>query len=459
MVSRVGVPTNTGKVPIAGQDPCKRCPKSLPEPRTSVTVTRTEPFCLPCFDRFISTKVRKQLGEDVYKPLYRRDKTVIETTAKILVPVYGARVEAAGMVVRVLTELLEGHRKGHRRVGFYLHVLRIVDDEQELKEDDWVQSWLLDKYGSDIEKYERISINSYFDSPSPKELQTIQVELNSHVNSIPGLQPDLIETPSSFNEILNILPTNTSRSDITTIIINQLISKYAAANGCQSIFEPFTLTYLAERAIGLVCKGRGVELGTSLTPVDLVTKSTKTGPLTEEDIVRIRPIADLYDNEIKSYLALHDLSVPEPHITRLEEQYGSLGKNVNTKSMSMDLLLHRYFKDIDAAFPSVTATVVRTIDKLGSKFDLPEYSEIPAESIRRCEICGTRCEDDALSWIHQISVMSLGQEEKNIDEDNLDGPKNLCYGCITTFKSSRKAEVVWPKRNNSTEEVLKEFEL
>ena len=77
---------------------------------------------------------------------------------------------------------------------------------------------------------------------------------------------DASARPTSLHELLNLLPSKTSRADIITIITQQLITDYAIATKSQSIFEPHTLTFMAEQSMALVCKGRGIELGTSILP-------------------------------------------------------------------------------------------------------------------------------------------------------------------------------------------------
>jgi len=506
MVSKVGATPTTPSGPTVGIDLCKRCHRKSPVP-VSVAVSRGEAFCAPCFDRFLSTKFRKQLGDESYKPLYLRDKTPVATTARVVVPIRshwtaGSKVEAGVALVDML-DLLRVHRRGHRgRQGLFINVLEIVDDSTPVPapadgETEWsLGGWLKEHYtDGEIESFKQIKLSDFFQSASDDLWDTIQIDkINSASSSsapAPVASSDASARPTSLHELLNLLPSKTSRADIITIITQQLITDYAIATKSQSIFEPHTLTFMAEQSMALVCKGRGIELGTSILPfmspasasaaatggaapetVDIILacKANTVKPVyTAADLVNIRPLCDLYDTEIKTYLALHGLQLP-PHAL-----LPTIVPGTNTKALSMDQLLHNYFSTIDAAFPSVTTTVVRTIDKLASKFDLSDFERTNGAATAvaaaagdkkvPCRICGTRREDDALSWIHKISVMTLSEIDQPspvANPENLDGPKDLCYGCITLFKNSAVSEIAWPtelSRGHSVEALLGEYEL
>jgi cytoplasmic tRNA 2-thiolation protein 2 len=509
MVSKVGATPTTPAGPIVGVDPCKRCHRKSPVP-VSAAVSRGEAFCAPCFDRFLSTKFRKQLGDESYKPLYLRDKTPVAATARVVVPIRshwtaGSKVEAGMALVDMLVELLRVHRRGHRgRQGFYINVLEIVDDSAPVPvpadgETKWsLGDWLKENYTDDeIESFKQIKLSDFFHSASDELWDTIQIDkINPESSSsVSPACSDNSARPRSLNELLNVLPSKTSRADIITIITQQLITDYAIATKSQSIFEPHTLTFMAEQSMALVCKGRGIELGTSILPfissadasaaaggaapetvdVILACKANAVKPVyTAADLVTLRPLCDLYDTEIKTYLALHDLQVPAHALLP------TIAPGTNTKALSMDQLLHNYFSTIDAAFPSVTTTVVRTIDKLASKFDFSDFEHAGGAPVEAstgidaapaavgdkkvpCRICGTRREDDALSWIHKISVMTLSEIDQPVTTPaKLDGPQDLCYGCITLFKNSAVSEIAWPtelSRGHLVEALLNEYEL
>ncbi|KAF5094367.1 hypothetical protein D0Z00_003572 [Geotrichum galactomycetum] len=519
MVSKVGTTPTTPAGPTVGVDPCKRCHRKVPVP-VSAAVSRGEAFCGPCFDRFLSTKFRKQLGDESYKPLYLRDKTPVATTARVVVPIRshwtaGSKVEAGTALVDMLVELIRVHRRGHRgRQGLYINVLEIVDDSAPVPvpadgEAAWsLGGWLQQQYTDDeIESFKQIKLSDFFRSASHELWDTIQIDKFDSASSlsVSAAGSDGSARPTSLNELLSVLPSKTSRADIITIITQQLITDYAIATKSQSIFEPHTLTFMAEQSMALVCKGRGIELGTSILPfmspanaasaataaaagggaapetvdVILACKANAVKPVyTATDLVTLQPLCDLYDTEIKTYLALHDLKLPAHALLP------TIAPGTNTKALSMDQLLHNYFSTIDAAFPSVTTTVVRTIDKLASKFDFSDFeragsdaaaagstsidaaSAVAAAGDKKlpCRICGTRREDDALSWIHKISVMSLCEIDQPtpVLPVKLDGPQDLCYGCITLFKNSAVSEVAWPSaasRGHSVEALLSEYEL
>lgn len=471
MVSRLGSGGLTSSTAVkAGVDPCKRClRKSTVQ---SVVVSRGEAFCGPCFNRFLTTKFRKQLGDDSYKPLYLKDKTPVETTAHVLVPVLVSaadtnggicRIEAAVALIDILAELIRSQRAAHRgRQGLYLHVFEITKSDQDESTGSAVQTMLETKYTeNEITEYKTSSIDSFFKQQTDNSSfwNTLQIDQYTHTAA------DSLPPPKTLDDLLAILPSKTSRADILTIMIDHLIRKTAHDFGCQSVFQPHTLTYLAERAMASVCKGRGIELGTSLNPIDtgkLANSNDTNGPLVE-----ISPLADLYDTEIKSYMQLHDLQLPS-----VIADMTSSTSNTATKAMSMDQLLHNYFSDIDAAFPSVTTTIVRTIDKLATPFEVPDHPAYssPTDAKELCKICGARRQEDALSWLHKISVMKLSNTDlpKNnnapsstlADQEQVEeyeGPSGLCYGCVVAFRNSAQPNIMWPR--NTTEQVLSEFEL
>lgn len=458
MVSRLGTTdaAATATAVKAGVDPCKRClRKSVVQ---SVTVSRGEAFCGPCFDKFLATKVRKQLGDESYKPLYLKDKTPVETTAHVLVPVLTCmardglnRVSAGMATLDMMCEVIRGHRKAHRgRQGMYLHVLEVAEEKEA---NSGVEEWLRQRYTeNEISEYKSVTLESFYESASlDSELwESVQIDQSLIAN-----EDKKLGQPKSLSELLAILPSKTSRADVLSIIVEQLIRTHAKLSGCQTVFQPHTLTFLAERAMAAVCKGRGIELGTSLEPQSQ----------SPADLLEITPLADLYDTEIQSYLTLHNLALP-PYFASLPQVSASTA----AKAMSMDQLLHKYFADIDAAFPSVTTTVVRTVDKLARPFDLPgtkDSGTYAGASV--CRVCGTRRQQDALSWLYKISVMQL-DTNTDINHDREastgsstpqkaleNGPKDLCYACVVMFRNSATESILWPR--NRAEDVVSEYGL
>lgn len=444
MVSRLGATDPAAATVKAGVDPCKRClRKSVVQ---SVTVSRGEAFCGPCFDKFLATKVRKQLGDESYKPLYLKDKTPVETTAHVLVPVLTCtakdglnRVGAGLATLDMMCEVIRGHRKAHRgRQGMYLHVLEVAEEKEE---NSGVEEWLRQRYTEDeITEYKSVTLESFYESANLDSELWASVQIDQNMTTDEGTK---LEQPKTLSELLAILPSKTSRADVLSIIIDQLVRASAKASGCQTVFQPHTLTFLAERAMASVCKGRGIELGTPIDP--------QSQPST--DLIEITPLADLYDTEIQSYLALHNLDLP-PYFASLPQVSASTA----AKAMSMDQLLHKYFADIDAAFPSVTTTVVRTVEKLARPFDLPGADNTDSSV---CRVCGARRQEDALSWLHKISVMQLDSDSSSGSTKQKEalenGPKDLCYACVVMFRNSASDRILWPR--NKKEDVLSEYEL
>lgn len=455
MVSRLGSQPGTSATPALTVcvDPCKRCLRKDPVPACTV-ISRGEAFCTPCFDRFVVTKARKQLGDESYKPLYLKDKTPVETTAHVLVPVLACtardglqRARAGLMVVEMMAEIIRGHRKAHRgRQGMYLHVLEVGLEEND--RDSGVQDLLKARYTeNEITDYTFTSLESFF-STLGKDEETADGSLWSTLQ-IDTLRNDSPKPPRSLAELMSVLPSKTSRADVQTIILSRLISASARQKGCQTVFQPHTLTYLAERAMAAVCKGRGIELGTSLTPA-------ATG---RDGLIEIQPLADLYNTEVKSYLDLRGLDLPA-QLQYLAAQGSSA--STATKALSMDQLLSNYFEDIDAAFPSVTTTVVRTVEKLASPFEVPGH---PASTAGEdlCKVCSARRQTDTLSWLHKISVMELDVTPAKTAQVLAQGPQDLCYSCIVAFRNSNASHIMWPavdnEPRNKKEDVLEEYEL
>lgn len=460
MVSRLGGSQPATPTFTIGVDPCQRCIRKHTVPITAIS--RGEGFCTPCFERFLATKIKKKLGDDNYKPLYLKDKTPVETTAHVLIPVLSCtlmeglqRSRAGLMIIEFMAEVIRGHRKTHRgRQGMYLHVLEIGTTEEDRASD--LDSLLKERYTeSEISSYDFKSLDSFF---NPEEDGKLWTKLQ-----IDTLRPETPEPPRTLDELMSILPSKTSRADLQSIILSHVISAHAHQLGCQTIFQPSTLTFLAEQSMAAVCKGRGIELGTSLTP-------SIVGP---SGLIEILPLADLYSTEIKSYLALRGLDLPAPLLDRANK----ISNSSATKALSMDQLLCNYFEDIDAAFPSVTTTVVRTIEKLATPFEVPgnaayvsPSADAESASSDRCRICNARRQKDALSWLHKISVMELDVTTEKTNQVISQGPQDLCYGCVVAFRNSGASHIMWPtaagipptsaaEPRHKKEDILKEYEL
>lgn len=439
-------------------DPCCRCrvAPAAPPPRPAVLVSRDEPFCAPCFRRFLSTKVRKQT--EAYKVAYTRDKRLVPSREHVLVPVFylpeqsGAaggdsdeavvrdawcwqnarEMAAAAVLVDLVAEIVREQRAKHRGAqGLYLHIVEV-------------------------------SVGPPIDSSPVRQLFHDRYA-HSEIASFRAVH---LARDTRAAAVLRQLPTRAARADALGLAARHLVAQTAReiqlsrpradddddenSEWNMSEFVPEAVEAVAQRILANVAKGRMNLVYRDLLPA--THAATHASPLLRQ----IWPLKDIRGAEVDQYLSTAWPSFAAAFPPDVETATASATPAVARKNMSIDALIRAYFADIDRAFPSVATTVVRTVEKLADPSTLAPplahmYHNRAADAedtttYGECALCGCARDGRTLDWIAKITVNEPAPAE---DAAAASAPapaetpaatpavlESLCYGCIVMLKDS-----------------------
>ncbi|KAH3676152.1 hypothetical protein WICMUC_002174 [Wickerhamomyces mucosus] len=421
---------------------CSRC-----KAQESVTVSRKEAFCKPCFIRFVSGKQRKQMSSDKFK-LKFGDNFEVE---RVLFPIsFGSSsIVLLDILISLINEQLTNPRA---KLGFDLNILFIDDTKIERYENEL--STLISNLKSHYRtedlpiKFTILDINSFV---SNKKLLN-KILINPEYESF-----RLNEKTEKYEvkELLNACANRASKHDLLQLITKSLILDFARANNLSTILWGHNMTTLAEEVISLTVKGRGSEIYARLTDgeVDL-DEGYK--------VENIHPLRDISKNEIITFIELQDLSkfTLLPAIRPI---------NLMNKQKTINEVVSGYYEVVDHEYDNIVSTVVKTGTKL-------------AEPVKKfhgnhCSICSSKIYNEPKDWLRDITYTSnkgpqneieleLFNDWKELNQNllkELDNPNNkpidMCYGCIVTISSSNKAALKWPilEERKSKDDILAEF--
>lgn len=506
-------------------------------PSSSVLVARGEPFCGPCFHRFLSTKFRKQTED--YKVAYTKSKVHIESRKHVIIPILsfplaestsddgdnrkvlkdawpytvkdmGSSFALIDLVVDMIKEQKTIHR-GKR--GLYLHIVEITIDTKSQTSPNH-RSQVLELLE---ERYKGDEILSYSEFSLLTETLTLYSfeHLGTHDSETPKKPLLQQKIDTQIASTLLKLPTRSSRADALVLAIRNLIPKigetlYSFSSSSEltsewkdlpkpwdvSQFVPETVEAVAQQILASMAKGR-----MNLIYSDMLASDSS------RKLFQIWPLKDIRSTEIEQFL---EREWPEASFfisasDSIEAPKKVIVTAAAKKNMSIDSLIKSYFNEIEASFPSVATTVVRTTEKLadpGTVLDDPQIGELlrrsngnvsnEIEKFTQCAVCGCQRNPNTLSWSHKITV----NEAAAVEEDEPLNPESdsnmnsipekqhnplldsLCYGCLVMLKDSTfateknensedlqhelpnwKTDYEIQSRGNSLNNVLAEYEL
>ncbi|KAI1484512.1 hypothetical protein F5X96DRAFT_438604 [Biscogniauxia mediterranea] len=283
------------------------------------------------------------------------------------------------------------------------------------------------------------------------------------------------------------LPSPSARADVRRLLVRRALLTTAAAAAVEEMSQPppplllgYSTTALAELTLSETAKGRGFAVPAAasdgVVPVRVVVvadpspsrppspdsdsslfrealKNSSPSPeeqktakaKTKTKTVHIHvysPLRELFRKELVSYLrssstseelaaALPDLGLSSSSSSSsaaLSPSSSAAAAVVSHRDLSIDDVVARYFGEVEAAYPSVVANVVRTTGKL--------LLRRPAEGVEegdegrgggggeeRCGLCGMGLDvEGSERWRGEIGE---GEEERDGDGRR----KKLCYGC------------------------------
>lgn len=228
--------------------------------------------------------------------------------------------------------------------------------------------------------------------------------------SIPDIDWSALHTtkPDNLDALFSRLPSNTSRADVASTLMSQLLIACAKAHDCSTLLYGHSTTRLAEKVLTSTANGRGFSLpwqvrdGASPSGIDIAY-----------------PLRDLLSKEITTYT-----EIASPSFDNLVLPRAPIEVSASSKNTSIDDLMAQYFQSVEENYPSIVANVVRTSSKL-------QAPQAGADTLQ-CNLCDLPVEkgtDGIFGWGGDQSVDARERDaayHRNNDR-NPDGI--LCYGC------------------------------
>ncbi|KAI5926353.1 hypothetical protein F4810DRAFT_532063 [Camillea tinctor] len=214
------------------------------------------------------------------------------------------------------------------------------------------------------------------------------------------------------------LPSPSARADVRRLLVRRALLAAAAERAATALLLGYSTTALAELTLAETAKGRGFGVPGAVNDGAVAVPTLNPPPEQGERIVHVySPLRELFRKELCAYLRT---SSPAPLLALLGPSFASPSAAppasvVSHRDLSIDDVMARYFGEVEAAYPSVVANVVRTTGKLV----LPEEEkgERGGED-KECGLCGMGLDvEGSARWRGEIG--EVGEE----------GVGKLCYGC------------------------------
>lgn len=284
----------------------------------------------------------------------------------------------------------------------------------------------LQKEFSELCTFETVSIDEFLQD---QELLGTFTHLDLETYSFS--QCGELASRSVKSDILDKIRDRTAKQDFLFSIIHNLLVRSARSHNSSHILFGDSMSRLAERVLSLTSKGRGAAVSSSIAD-NIICKN---------GIAQLYPMREIMRAEAEAYVAMQDFS--QYVITPTQRPPTIL------RMMTIDDLLVNYFTDIEAGFPSIVSTVVRTADKL---------KDTTAESNSVCALCGVKCLAEPERWLKEITVSKPALEGESLEPTETSAQHSdkpiLCYGCLVATNSS---SFTWPR--SSKDEILRQYEL
>lgn len=264
--------------------------------------------------------------------------------------------------------------------------------------------------------------------------------------ALPPLPTSTSLSPAQqLSDILNRLPSATSRADVRRLLTRHLLVATAADRKCDALLLGHSTTSLAELTLSETAKGRGFSLpwlvndGAVRVPASLIQAAD---PIESKGVATslpvYSPLRELFRKELVQYLS-HASPALLAIIPPTEGSSSSSGAVVSHRDLSIDDVLSRYFGEVEASYPSVVANVVRTTGKLLRRPNAADHdhghgengngngdstsSNIDIGGGNTCGLCGAALDElGDERWRGEIG------DNREAAGGGVEKPK-LCYGC------------------------------
>lgn len=296
-----------------------------------------------------------------------------------------------------LLHILDGHLQGQfDRMNRAAYELCVVHINQYVDEEDRKSSEAL------LAKYkERFPRHTYISMGLEESLNLESIDWKILNIPAPAEQEAEQSAVDRLKKLIGSMSSPTSRTDIITTLLTQLLVDVAKRNECEGILFGESTTRLAEKTLVETAKGRGFSLPWQV--------SDGTSPY---GIGFNYPLRDILKKELVTFSSLVTPSLESLII----HQNSTSNISASSKDTTIDDLMAQYFESVEKDYPSIVANVVRTSSKLQS-LSLDETME--------CGLCGLPVEegtDGIYGWGGDQN--SISRVARAIDQDSI-----LCYGC------------------------------
>lgn len=369
---------------------CKKCNLE----QVVVKLNHKEAQCKECFLTYVRHKFRASLGST----------KIVRRSSNVLV-LFDGSAESV-----VLLDMLKFALSGEtfKRLHFNTSVVFIDEmflfnftEEEKLEKFNQVKSCLKD-----------FGFQSFYSSISGGTGDVTKIEESSFDD----------KKDQSFLTILNSFKSLTQRQDFISQQKNNLLRKIAQKMDYNFVFLPEIGPDLAKTLLTQISLGRG-----SSSYLELAFCDDRTS-----DVKLIRPIRDLNEKEIQTYLKLNNLSCVSL------KSYGEDDGEFN----SIQNLTSRFVNGLQTNFPSTVSTIFRTGDKMTfksndsvdskcsfCKIDVDFEGSQTLLAIEFSRLVSANCgnKDNQLSTIIAEKALS------NLNGDESAFKRNLCHGCRNIF--------------------------
>jgi cytoplasmic tRNA 2-thiolation protein 2 len=219
-----------------------------------------------------------------------------------------------------------------------------------------------------------------------------------------GLQAASTE---QLQDLVGSMESATSRADIVSTLLTQLLVDVARGNNCESILFGDSTTRLAEKTLTETAKGRGFSL-----PWQVSDGMSPYG------IGFNYPLRDLLKKELVTFSSL----ITPPLTDLIIHQGSSSHISASSKLTTIDDLMAQYFESVEENYPSIVANVVRTSSRL---------KHLTGDGVTACGLCGlpvAEGTDGIYGWGGDQN--SDGRPTRENGQDGI-----LCYGCSRSISS------------------------
>ncbi|KAI0104903.1 hypothetical protein F4776DRAFT_647822 [Hypoxylon sp. NC0597] len=423
--------------------PCNRCK----EQEGTIDLRGAETVCEACFAYYVSSKAIKRLEALQRDPATPRLKGPggQRRPQRYLVGL-SCGPSSTGLL-HVLTENVRQQRaRGQKTARFEYVAVHVVDDtlspfssssppplpssSSSVSGSNTTEDPVLAAYHTHFPEANLLSI------PLSSALALPSIDWTA----LPPVPPSTSLSPAQqLSDILNRLPSTTSRADVRRLLTRHLLVATAADRKCDALLLGHSTTSLAELTLSETAKGRGFSLpwlvndGAVRVPASLTAQAAN--PSESKGVANslpvYSPLRELFRKELVLYLS-HASPALLDIVPSTEGSSGG-GAVVSHRDLSIDDVLSRYFGEVEASYPSVVANVVRTTGKLlrrpntadhdhgenGNENDVPSA----AGGGNICGLCGAALDElGDERWRGEI-----GDTREEAD-GGLEKPK-LCYGC------------------------------